>query len=436
MRSHLEPVVIAPQLNDVVYIASLPSGRPRLICVTRGRGLTAMTSDGDIIGWSDGNLVVPDRPVVPFIAGDGIGPEVWHAARRVIDAAVEASHGGRRRVQWLELHAGQEAVSRGLEPLPADTIEAIRLHRVAIKGPTMTPVGRGHRSINVALRRELDLYASIRPVRYFEGVVAPVRNPEAFDVVVFRENTEDVYAGIEFAAGSDEARRLEDLLADMGFSLPPMSGLGIKPISRGATRRLVRAAMEYAIAHGRGRLTLVHKGNIMKHTEGAFLEWGQELVREEFSGRPDADAVIVDDRIADALFQDLLLRPQHIDVLVAPNLNGDYISDACAAQVGGLGLAPGANVGEGRALFESTHGTAPDIAGRNLANPGSMILSGAMMLDHLGWSGAASRIVGAIEEVLRSGVVTPDLQAGRDDVRVLGTDAFAGAVIEAVRQQE
>jgi isocitrate dehydrogenase len=395
-----------------------------------------MTSERDIIGWSDGKLVVPDRPVVPFIAGDGIGPEVWRAARRVIDAAVETSYGGRRQVQWLELLAGQEAVSRGLELLPEDTIETIRRHRVAIKGPTMTPVGSGHRSINVALRRELDLYASVRPVRYFEGVVSPVRNPEAFDVVVFRENTEDVYAGIEFAAGSDEARRLEGLLEDMGFSLPAMSGIGIKPISRHATRRLVRAAMQYAIAHGRRRLTLVHKGNIMKHTEGAFLEWGRELVREEYSGRPEGDAVIVDDRIADSMFQDLLLRPQHIDVLVAPNLNGDYLSDACAAQVGGLGLAPGANVGDGRALFESTHGTAPDIAGRNLANPGSMILSGSMLLEHIGWSGAAGRTVEALEAVIRSGVVTPDLQAGRDDVRVLGTDAFARAVVEAVRQQE
>ena len=390
---------------------------------------------------------MPDRPAVPFIAGDGIGPEVWRAAREVIDAAVEASYGRERAIGWIELVAGEAAAALGLGPLPDDTLEAIRLHRVAIKGPTMTPVGKGHRSINVTLRRELDLYANVRPVRHFEGVVSPVKNPEIFDVVVFRENTEDVYAGIEFAAGSEEARRIESLLSEMGFTLPESTGIGIKPISRGATRRIVRAALEYAISHDRHRLTLVHKGNIMKHTEGAFLEWGYELVREQFAARavvqadlppgagPPAGRIVVGDRIADAMFQDLLLGPQHLDVLVAPNLNGDYLSDACAAQVGGLGLAPGANLGDGLALFESTHGTAPDIAGRNLANPGSMILSGAMMLDHIGWPEASRRIVGALEAVLRSGRVTPDLAAGRKDVDVLGTDAFAAAVARAVALQ-
>ncbi len=407
-----------------------------------------MPGEAGNITWEDGRLVVPDRPIVPFIAGDGIGPEVWRAAREVIDAAVEAVHDRHRAISWKELPAGEEAASRGLGPLPDDTLEAIRRHRVAIKGPTTTPVAKGHRSINVALRRELDLYASVRPVRYFQGVVSPVKDPGLLDVVVFRENTEDVYAGIEFEAGSEGARRVEGLLSELGFALPVASGIGIKPISRGATRRIVRAALEYAISHGRRRLTLVHKGNIMKHTEGAFLEWGYELVREEYAGRaairrdlpagsdPPRGVVLVADRIADAMFQDLLLRPQELDVLVAPNLNGDYLSDACAAQVGGLGLAPGANIGEGRALFESTHGTAPDIAGRNLANPGSMILSGAMMLEHIGWTGASRRIVGALEAVLRSGRVTPDLAAGRSDVEVLGTDAFAASVVEALARRE
>lgn len=404
-----------------------------------------MSREADLVTFKQGRLEVPDRPAVPFIKGDGIGPEVWDAARPVLDAAVRASYGGRRAVLWVELLAGDAAVDRGLDPLPEETVESIGRHRVAVKGPTMTPVGKGHRSINVTLRQRLDLYANVRPVRYFEGVASPVKDPESFDVVVFRENTEDVYAGIEFAAGSDGALRVENLLAELGYRLPEGSGIGIKPISRKGTRRLVRAAMEYAIAHGRRRVTLVHKGNIMKHTEGAFLEWGYELIREEYAKRAlvardlpkgfgDAGgAIIVADRLADAMFQDLLLRPQTLDVLVAPNLNGDYLSDACAAQVGGLGMAPGANMGDGMALFESTHGTAPDIAGRNVANPGSMILSGAMLLDYLGWSEASGRVVRGVESVLRSGRMTADLAAGQESNVVLGTDAFGRAVADEVQ---
>ena len=400
------------------------------------------------IDYSSNKLHVPDEPEIPFLSGDGIGPEVWGAARPALDAAVEVAYGGERRISWFELPAGGRALAAGLELLPEATIEAIREHRVAIKGPTMTPVGGGHRSINVALRQALDLYANIRPVRHFAGVQAPVTDPDALDVVIFRENTEDVYAGIEFEADSDGARRLGSLLAESGIQIGPGTGLGVKPMSRAGTRRLVRAAIQHALDRGLRRVTLVHKGNIMKYTEGAFRDWGYELVREEFAGRavaagdlvpgaarPDG-VVVVDDRIADAMFQELLLHPGRFDVIAAPNLNGDYLSDACAAQVGGLGIAPGANVGEGVALFESTHGTAPDIAGRNLANPGSMMLSGAMLLDHLGWEEAATRLRRAFSEVLASGRMTGDLAAGREGIEVLGTEEMGAAVEAALRNEK
>ncbi len=399
-----------------------------------------MTAKGEIITYKDGRLVVPDRPAVPFIAGDGIGPEVWAAARPVLDRAVALRYGGGRAIEWIELPAGEAAAAQGLDLLPESTVEAIRLHRVAIKGPTMTPVGGGHRSINVTLRKALDLYASVRPVHYFEGVVSPMKDPAALDVVIFRENTEDVYAGIEFSAGSEDAQRVADMLRGMGHDIGPDTGIGVKIISRRGTRRLMRAAIDYTLDRGKRRVTMVHKGNIMKTTEGAFRSWGYELVREEYAGRalalPDMrpgdslpdDMVLVDDRIADAMFQDLLLNPAGIDIIAAPNLNGDYLSDACAAQVGGLGIAPGANMGVGMALFESTHGTAPDIAGRNVANPGSMMLSGAMLLEFLGWKEAAVSVVQAFSSVIKSGRMTKDLASKREGAQELGTAEFGEAV--------
>jgi isocitrate dehydrogenase len=397
------------------------------------------------VTYENGELIVPDEPEIPYITGDGIGPEVIETARSVIDAAIETEHGGRRRIRWTELPAGQSALAQGLDLLPDETIETIRAHRVAIKGPTMTPVGGGHRSINVTLRQTLDLYANVRPVRHFAGVRAPVTDPAALDVVIFRESTEDVYAGIEYAPGSDGARRLEAQLADEGQTLKPETGIGIKVISKQGTQRLMRAAIDYALDRGLKRVTIVHKGNIMKQTEGAFRAWGFDLVREQYAGRalvasdlPDGqpeptDVVIVDDRIADAMFQELLLRPAQFDVIAAPNLNGDYLSDACAAQVGGLGIAPGANIGAGIALFEATHGTAPDIAGQGIANPGSAILSGAMMLEFLGWTAAARRVVAGFASVLESGRMTVDLAGGRAEIEQLGTTAFGQAVALAVK---
>jgi isocitrate dehydrogenase len=399
------------------------------------------------IGFENGRLLVPDRPVIPFIPGDGIGPEVWEAARPVIDAAVNAAYAGSRAIEWMEVPAGERtAVAAGGELLPAETVKTIGQHRVAIKGPTSTPVGGGHRSVNVALRQALDLFVSVRPVRYFEGISAPVRDPAVLDVVIFRENTEDVYAGIEFAAGSGGAAEVADLARRHGHGVPADAGIGVKVVSREKSKRLVRAALAYAIAHGRQRVTLVHKGNIMKATEGAFVRWGYELVREEFAGRaiaaadvpasarPPAGAVVVNDRLADTLFQDLLLKPRSLSVIATTNLNGDYISDACAAQVGGLGLAPGANIGKGMAVFEATHGTAPDIAGKGIANPASMILSGAMLLEFLGWNEAADRIANAVTEVLRSGRMTADLAAATPGARTLSTREFGAAVAGAVKQ--
>jgi isocitrate dehydrogenase len=401
---------------------------------------------GNLITYEDGELKVPDRPEIPYITGDGIGPEVMAAALPVLDAAVEVAYGDKRGIDWIELPAGQSAFEQGLELLPQATVDAIREHRVAIKGPTMTPVGGGHRSINVTLRQILDLYACVRPVRYFEGVAAPVRDPAALDVTIFRENTEDVYAGIEYAPGSEEAKRIEALVAEQGKQLKPDTGVGIKVISKQGTQRLVRAAIEYALERSLKRVTLVHKGNIMKQTEGAFRAWGFDLAREEYAGsavvaadiapgEPEPEGlVIVDDRIADAMFQELLLRPAMFDVIAAPNLNGDYLSDACAAQVGGLGIAPGGNIGAGIAVFEATHGTAPDIAGRGIANPGSAILSGAMMLEFLGWPEAAALVVDGFARVLASGRLTCDLAAERAGATELGTSEFGAAVTAALRR--
>ena len=390
------------------------------------------------IGYEDGKLVVPDHPTVAFMPGDGIGPEVWEGARPVLDQAVLESYGGARQIEWVELPLGQSALDAHGALLPDSTVQAIRRLRVAIKGPTMTPVGSGHRSLNVTLRQSLDLYANVRPVRYFPGVESPVRYPERLDVVIFRENTEDVYAGIEFERGSEDCAQLRQALGELGHQVSADAALGIKPISRGGSRRLVRAALDFALQQGRARVTLVHKGNIMKATEGGFCRWGYELAAQDYEGRvgqgdvPDG-VVLIEDRIADAMFQDLLLKPQLFGVIAAPNLNGDYLSDACAAQVGGLGIAPGANIGDGVALFESTHGTAPDIAGQGIANPGSMMLSGAMLLEHLGWSEAARGVIDGFARVLQSGRMTGDLAAGREGLQVLGTQAFSNAVRRAIR---
>ena len=386
-------------------------------------------------------------PVV-LIQGDGIGPEVAPVAVEAIEAAVKAAYGGARSLAWREALAGKAAFDRTGSPLPSETLEAIRAARVALKGPLETPVGGGIRSLNVALRQTLDLYACVRPVRAFPGVPAPVRHPERLDIVIFRENTEDVYAGIEWREGTPEAHKLLRFLAEeMGAAIPEDSGIGIKPMSVRGSKRLVRRAIRYALENGRRSVTLVHKGNIMKYTEGAFREWGYEVAAREFAEKTVTEAelrarehgrdlagvqppgtILVNDRIADAMFQELLLRPERYDVLALSNLNGDYISDAAAAQVGGLGLAPGANIGDDYAVFEATHGTAPDIAGLGKANPGSLILSGAMMLRHLGMPEAASRLENAVTRVLASGRVTPDLAAGMTSPQVLTTEAFGRAV--------
>ena len=387
-------------------------------------------------------LLIPDHPIIPFIEGDGIGPDVWRAARRVFDAAVAKAYGGDRRIEWLEVLAGQKAFDQTGSWLPDETVDAIREYLVAIKGPLTTPVGGGIRSINVALRQILDLYACIRPVRWLRGVPSPVVHPHLVDMVIFRENTEDLYRGLELKAGSPEAiRLLAHLQADLGWEIRPDSGIGIKPISETGTKRLVRAAVQYALDNGRRSVTIVHKGNIMKFTEGAFREWGYELVREEFADRAvswedcggePGDRLLVQDVIADAFLQKILTRPAEFDVIATMNLNGDYISDALAAQVGGVGLAPGGNINfqVGFALFEATHGTAPSYAGLDKVNPGSLILSGEMMLRYIGWSEAADLIPAAMEKSIIDKVVTYDLARLTEGATTVGTSGFASAVIE------
>jgi len=381
-------------------------------------------NSGNIVYSEDGNLVVPDFPVIPFIEGDGTGPDIWRAARRVMDAAVSSVFSDKRKIQWLEILAGEKAYNQTQSWLPNDTLEAIKTYRVAIKGPLTTPVGEGIRSINVGLRQELDLYACVRPVKYIDGIPSPVVKPSDVDMIIFRENTEDVYMGLEWKAGSPVAQKIIDLVkSEDGRTIRPDSGVGLKPISRFGTRRLVRMAIEYALEHKKESVTIVHKGNIMKFTEGAFRTWGYEVAQEEFNektiteaqlwekynGTVPSDKVVIKDRIADAMFQQILLRPAEYDVLAMPNLNGDYMSDALSAMVGGLGLAPGANIGDGIALFEATHGTAPKYAGQDKVNPGSLILSGAMMFDYLGWKEAADRIRKGLAEAVANKRVTYDL---------------------------
>ncbi len=387
-------------------------------------------------------LQVPDDPIVPFIEGDGIGPDIWSAARHVFDAAIDKAYGGARAVSWTEVLAGQKAFDRTGQWLPGETVEAFQTYLVGIKGPLTTPVGGGIRSLNVALRQILDLYVCLRPVRWHPGVPSPVKHPERIDMVIFRENTEDVYAGRELEEGTEAAAALLDYFEErLGWDIRPDSGIGIKPVSRTGSRRLVRAAMRYALAKGRRSVTLVHKGNIMKYTEGAFRNWGYELVRDEFSdvavswedsGGDPGDRLLVKDVIADAFLQQILTRPDEYDVIATLNLNGDYISDALAAQVGGIGIAPGGNINDdtGHAIFEATHGTAPKYAGQDKVNPGSLILSGALMFGYLGWDEVADLIEGGLEAAIGDKIVTYDFARLMDGATEVSTSAFAQAMID------
>jgi len=400
--------------------------------------------DGQPIVVEKGCLSVPDNPIIPFIDGDGIGRDISTAMRKIVDAAVEKVSKGRRKISWMEIYAGEKADAIYGEYLPDETLMAIKEYCVAIKGPLTTPVGGGFRSLNVSLRQLLDLYACVRPVRYFQGVPSPLRHPELVDVVIFRENTEDVYAGIEYESGSSEADKVEAFLRnEMGAKIPAGAGIGIKPMSKANTYRLVRKAIQYAIDRGLKSVTLVHKGNIMKYTEGAFRAWGYEIARQEFGdmtitedelwekfeGKQPKGKIVIKDRIADIIFQHLLLRPAEFDVLAAPNLNGDYISDAVAAQVGGVGIAPGANIADFVAVFEATHGTAPKYTDKDMANPGSLLFSAVMMLDYMGWFDAAAAITTAYEKTIAQKVVTYDFARQMEGANKVGTAGFADAVI-------
>ena len=399
---------------------------------------------GERIALSGGSLRVPDRPILPFIEGDGTGRDIWRASQAVFDAAVAKAYGGKRSVAWMEVLAGEKAFKQTKNWLPDETIEAFRTYLVGIKGPLTTPVGGGIRSLNVALRQLLDLYVCLRPVRYFRGVPSPVKRPEKVDMVIFRENTEDIYAGLEFEEGTPDAERLLDMLATFGGTWAKIrrdSGLGIKPISITGSKRLIRAAINYAIEHDRKSVTLVHKGNIQKFTEGAFTKWGYELVREEFSdkavgwddcgGKP-GDKVLVKDNIADITLQQVLTRPEDFDVIATTNLNGDYLSDALAAQVGGIGIAPGANINyvTGHGIFEATHGTAPKYAGQDKVNPGSVLLSGVMMFRHLGWTKEADDIERAMGATIADKIVTYDFARLMDGATEVKTSEFAKAIVD------
>jgi len=400
---------------------------------------------GDKIRFENGEIRVPDCPIIPYIEGDGIGPDIWRATRSVLDASVEKAYGGKKRIFWAKMFAGESAKDQFDEWLPEETIQAISEYSIAIKGPLTTPVGGGIRSLNVTLRQVLDLYACVRPCRYIPGVPSPVKEPQKLNVVIFRENTEDVYAGIEYQEGSPEAQDLIQFLnSRFSISVREDSGIGVKPISIFGTKRLVRKAIRYAQNHGRQRVTLVHKGNIMKFTEGAFRDWGYELAAEEFAdvcmtesqvweeqnGEIPKGKIMVNDRIADSMFQQVLLRPDEYEVLALPNLNGDYLSDACAAQVGGLGMAPGANFGDQVALFEATHGTAPKYADQDKVNPSSLILSGVMMLEHLGWREASELVNSGIRKTISQKRVTYDLERQMEGATVVKTSEYALAIIE------
>lgn len=409
----------------------------------------ASPKSGEPIQFSEETLQVPNNPIIPFIEGDGIGPDIWAAARFVLDRAVSHVYGNERAIHWFEIYAGDKAQRRFSEWLPEDTLQAIRDYRVAIKGPLTTPVGGGIRSLNVALRQRLDLYACVRPTRYFSGVPSPVRNPELVDMIIFRENAEDIYAGIEFEHGTEENQRFQDLFREAfpeRFSkirFPESSGIGIKPVSEEGTERIVRAAIEYAIIQRKPSVTLVHKGNIMKYTEGAFRDWGYKIAADQFGATPldggpwhilrrDGHEVIIKDVIADAFLQQILTRPKEYSVIATMNLNGDYISDALAAQVGGIGIAPGANINydTGLALFEATHGTAPKYAGLDKVNPSSVLLSGEMMLRHLGWKEAADAVIGAVEKTISQKRVTYDFHRLMEGATLLSCSEFGQALVE------
>lgn len=398
--------------------------------------------EGDIIEIRDKKLYVPDNPIIPFIEGDGIGPDIMKASLRVWNEGIRHAYGDKKKIVWLEIFAGDKAKERYGEVLPQDTIEAIKYFIVTIKGPLTTPVGGGYRSLNVTLRQTLDLYACIRPVRYYDGVPSPVIHPERMNIIIFRENTEDVYAGIEWQEGSEEAHKfISYLKKEFNIDIRKDSGMGVKPISETCTKRLVRKAIRYAIDNKKKSVTIVHKGNIMKYTEGAFRDWGYEVAKEEFPNEtiPEAGVtdnnfpegkIIINDRIADSMFQQVLTRPDEYSVIALPNLNGDYLSDACAAQVGGLGVAPGANMGDFIALFEATHGTAPKYANQDKVNPVSLILSGVMMLDYMGWNEAARIIENAFEKTIKQKKATYDLHRLMDGATLLKTSEFASAIIE------
>ncbi len=405
--------------------------------------------EGHKIRVVDGKLSVPDDPIIPFIEGDGTGPDIWRAAKMVLDAAVEKAYKGQKKIAWYEVYAGDKAKELYGEVLPEETMEAIREYIVAIKGPLTTPVGGGYRSLNVTMRQKLDLYACVRPVKWYKGVPSPVKRPELLNIVVFRENTEDVYAGIEWPQGTEENRKLREFLdQELGVKIREDSGIGIKPISIFGTKRLVRKAIQYALDRGRKSVTLMHKGNIMKYTEGAFRDWGYQVAKEEFAdvtvteaelwdkydGKMPEGKILIKDRIADNMFQQLLTRPAEYDIIATPNLNGDYVSDAAAAQVGGLGMAPGANIGDYVALFEATHGTAPKYAGLDKVNPGSLILSGVMMLQYLGWEEAATLIEEALSATVQQKRVTYDLARQMEGATEIKCSEFGAAIVENMDQ--
>ena len=400
--------------------------------------------DGKPITVENNRLKVPSNPIIPVIEGDGIGRDIMKATRRVVDAAVEKSYGGKKRIVWFDIYAGDAGMERYGEVLPKDTFNAIKQFTVALKGPLTTPVGGGYRSLNVTLRQVLQLYACVRPVRYFQGVPAPVKHPEKMNVVIFRENTEDVYAGIEWAKGTKEAKKVIDFLnKNMKVKVRSDSGVGIKPISVTGTQRLVRKAIKYALENNRASVTLVHKGNIMKYTEGAFRDWGYKLAAKEFptqtvsedelwskyKGEMPKGKILIKDRIADSMFQQILTRTDEYDVVATPNLNGDYLSDACAAQVGGLGMAPGANMADFVALFEATHGTAPKYADKDMVNPGSLILSAVMMLKYLGWKEAAQSVEDSMEKTILQKTVTYDLHRQMEGATKVSTSQYATHII-------
>jgi len=408
--------------------------------------LAKVPSNGERIGYENGVLNVPNNPIIPYVEGDGTGADIWKASVRVFDAAVEKAYGSERKISWMEVFAGEKAFTQFNDWLPQETVDAMQEFRVSIKGPLTTPVGGGIRSLNVTLRQVLDLYACIRPVRYFEGVGSPMKDPAKLNIVVFRENTEDVYAGIEWKAGSPEAEKLRNYIkSEFNKDIRENSAIGIKPMSEFGSKRLIDMAIRYTLKHGLPSVTLMHKGNIMKFTEGAFRDWGYELARDRYAeslvnesdlGKAGAgaraDAVIIKDRIADSMFQQLLLRPDEYSVIATPNLNGDYVSDAAAAQVGGLGIAPGGNVGDGVAVFEATHGTAPKYANLDKINPGSVILSGVMMFEYMGWEEAGKLIVRGLENAIKSKNVTYDLARQMPGATEVSTSAFGDQIIKGM----